>query len=139
VSVTLLILTSAITGCSLIAVVNHVDAKNVRRGGLRESGFIMGNGCVAPVVLILASARRKTANLGFLIELEHAVVLLVADWSRVIAAHCLLLLLLGHKVCLGRTQVGQVHLGGKLFWVAGQYHPIEESDAIAGGNRKRRR
>jgi len=98
----------------------------------------MGNGCVTPLVLIFAGARRRTASLGFLIELEHAIVLLVADWSRVVTAHCRLLLL-GRKVCLGRTQVGQVHLSGKLFWVAGQYHPIEESDAIAGGNRKRRR
>jgi len=50
----------------------------------------------------------------------------------------LLLLLLG-EIHLGLIQVGNVHLGGELVWVAGQYHPIEERDAIGGGNGKRRR
>ena len=106
--------------------------------GLRESASINIHGLAILLIPNPTSAIHATTSLGFLIELEHAAALLAAGRQRG-AARSLLLLLLRSKACFDRLQVGQMHLGGQLVWVACQYHPIEEGNAIGGGNRKRRR
>ncbi len=100
------------------------------------------------VVLIPTIAIRAAASIKFLIKLWHVAGLLARHRNRTTtttaaARHRVLLLLLlllpGRKFGLGGLQLGEVGLGGQLLWVARQHHPIEEGDAVGGGDGERRR
>jgi hypothetical protein len=73
-----------------------------------------------------STRRNMLASIRFLIEHKHAVVLLVVDRH-------------GKPLAIDHRLLRHLHLNSQLLWVAGQYHPIEERNAVGGRNGKRRR